>query len=233
MAWSWPSLSRGLVDLLRPPATRKRVPDIRHNGLESGEHEATVQKDYRKVRHVHRQHRRDGFVLERRNKVPSNDVGARAPKRGRGNRRSPYRSPASYGFFLAHVAILAVIGWVGWNAGADRTFTRPQAWLLILVLMAAFALLAGRGITGYWRGILIDQRNKMSLSRLQLLVWTLVILSAIVTIVLTNVALGSEVPLALEIPRRSGCCSGSPPRRRWVAPRCSTRSTAVRTTRPS
>jgi hypothetical protein len=66
--------------------------------------------------------------------------------------------------------------------------------------MTAFAVIAGQGITGYWRGILIDNRNKMSLARLQLLVWTLVVLSAIVTAGITNGAFSTQAPLSIQIP---------------------------------
>lgn len=113
---------------------------------------------------------------------------------------SPYRKPGNYGVLLGNIAILVAIGWVGWSTGAEGRFTRPEAGLLILALMVGFAVLSGRGITGYWRGILIDQRNKMSLSRLQLVAWTLLILSTVLTAVLTNVALGSDSPLAIDIP---------------------------------
>ena len=110
---------------------------------------------------------------------------------------SPYKTAAPYFPVLGLVAILALIAWLGWQIDtSDRTIT----WIQILTLMTVFAVVVGRGITGHWRGILIDRRNKMSLSRLQLLVWTLLILSAIVTAVFSNVSLGWGSPLEIDIP---------------------------------
>lgn len=111
---------------------------------------------------------------------------------------SPYTKFWTYRHVVFLAALLAVIGWAGLREGADES--RLATWLLILALMALFMVLAGHGITGLWRGILIDSRNRMSLSRLQLLAWTLVVLSAILTAALTNTSLGSDAPLEIEIP---------------------------------
>jgi hypothetical protein len=104
------------------------------------------------------------------------------------------RNPTWY--VLGLTAILVVIGWVGLTF-PDR---RATVWLVVLVLLAAFAVLAGHGITGSWRGILIDARNKMSLSRLQFVAWTLVVLSAILTAALTNLATEWLTPLDFTVP---------------------------------
>jgi hypothetical protein len=77
---------------------------------------------------------------------------------------------------------------------------RLWGWLGTLALFAAFTTVAGRGITGLWRGALIDERNKMSLARLQLVVWTLVVLSGYLTAALGNLTGGHANPLAIAIP---------------------------------
>jgi len=77
---------------------------------------------------------------------------------------------------------------------------RVWAWLATLGLLALFAAIAGQGITGDWRGVLIDGRNKMSLSRLQTALWTLVILSAFLTAALVNIRSGQADPLSIAIP---------------------------------
>src|SRR5206468_471390 len=46
-----------------------------------------------------------------------------------------------------------------------------------------------QAITGEWRGLLIDSRNKISLSRLQMALWTILILSGLITAALSNVRL--------------------------------------------
>jgi len=97
----------------------------------------------------------------------------------------------------ALLAILAGIILVG-------LFTPPGlrlwAWLIVMVLLALFSIIAGYGITGLWWGLLIDERNKMSLSRFQMVLWTILILSAILTAALFNVALGLADPVSISIP---------------------------------
>lgn len=111
--------------------------------------------------------------------------------------KTPAKHPGSVWHLLGSVALLAAIGWAGLRPDADQT----RAWVITLVLMTAFATLNGHGITGVWRGILIDNRNRMSLSRLQILAWTLIVLSALVTSILTNVRLGADAPLEVVVPQ--------------------------------
>ena len=77
---------------------------------------------------------------------------------------------------------------------------RLWTWLSLLVLLGLFALIVGHGITGRWLGVLIDTRNKVSLSRFQLVLWTVVILSGYLTAVLVNLDLGQPLPLNITIP---------------------------------
>jgi hypothetical protein len=51
-----------------------------------------------------------------------------------------------------------------------------------------------------WLGLLIDSRNKVSLSRLQMIAWTVLLLSAFLTAVLHNLDGGYAEPLAVTIP---------------------------------
>lgn len=76
------------------------------------------------------------------------------------------------------------------------------AWVIILVLLAFFTMLAGHGITGrFWLGWLINEQNRMSLSRLQMFLWTVVILSAFLTAALSNIRLGDfNTALNIAIP---------------------------------
>jgi hypothetical protein len=98
---------------------------------------------------------------------------------------------------LGLFAIIAVMGLI--------TFTLPLglriiSWLGSIVLLTCLALITSHGVTGLWRGFLIDERNKMSLSRLQTSLWTLVIFSAIFSAALFNIRNGAVDPLALSIP---------------------------------
>ena len=103
-----------------------------------------------------------------------------------------WRSGHTWGL-LAIVVAIFVLGWF------VPVSARLWAWLPSLVLLALFVVLAGHGITGYWRGALIDEQNKISLSRLQLAAWTVVVLSAYATAALSNVGHGAGDPLAIRI----------------------------------
>ena len=74
------------------------------------------------------------------------------------------------------------------------------AWLLIAALMAAFAAVAGHGVTGLARGVLIDERHRITLGRLQMLLWTVLVLSAYMAAALANIGRGAASPLNVDIP---------------------------------
>jgi hypothetical protein len=74
------------------------------------------------------------------------------------------------------------------------------AWLAIAVLMAAFAAVAGHGVTGIGRGVLIDDRHRLSLSRLQMLLWTVLVLSAYMAAALANIGRDAASPLSVDVP---------------------------------
>jgi len=70
-----------------------------------------------------------------------------------------------------------------------------------MVLLGACCVVIGLGTTGLWRGLLIDSRNRMSLSRLQLLLWTVLVLSAFLTVAMFNIREDPMAdPLNIEVP---------------------------------
>jgi len=101
------------------------------------------------------------------------------------------------GHDLSLALIVVSIGVVGLLLAPTLAVT---AWLLILALLTAFTILAGHGVTGLWHGLLIDGRNKMSLSRLQTLLWTLLVLSGFLAAGLFNIATGQADPLTIIVP---------------------------------
>ena len=75
-------------------------------------------------------------------------------------------------------------------------------WILTLLLLAAFAVIAGQGVTGYWWGIAIDNRNKVSLSRLQMIIWTIIVVAGFLSAALSNINSAAESPLDIAIPEQ-------------------------------
>lgn len=102
----------------------------------------------------------------------------------------------AYTFTLA--AIVVAIGVVAYQVRPDN---RVWIWLVVIVLLILFAVISGKGVTGYWRAVLIDDSNRISLSRLQMLAWTVMVLSGFLTAALSNVHAGDvDNPLDVAIP---------------------------------
>lgn len=79
---------------------------------------------------------------------------------------------------------------------------RLLAWLINLVLFFVFIIFVGDGVTGKMSGLLIDDRKKISLSRMQTIGWTVLVLSAFITAALTNISkVGPFNALNIGIPQ--------------------------------
>ena len=75
-----------------------------------------------------------------------------------------------------------------------------ETWIIIAILLTLSLSIIGHGITGLLKGVLVDDRNMVSLSRFQTVLWTILILSALITAFLSNLAAGKENPLSIKIP---------------------------------
>ncbi len=76
---------------------------------------------------------------------------------------------------------------------------RLGIWIGTLILLTFFILLAGRVLTGNWLGILIDERKKMSLSRFQTVLWSVLILSAFLAAAISNLLVANNPTGTLSI----------------------------------
>ena len=101
----------------------------------------------------------------------------------------------------ALIAVNLVRGDVGGALGVVG-LGRSGTWLLTMALFGVLLVLAGNALKMRWDGIFIDERNKISLSRVQLVLWTLLLVSALLTVGLSNVSLGAATPLEIEISRQ-------------------------------
>ena len=84
----------------------------------------------------------------------------------------------------------------------NQKLTPKPAWIMTMLLLGALFLLLGSIISKRPLGILVGSRNLMSLSRLQIVAWTLVILSAFVTIAFKRILGGGPSPLDIAMDER-------------------------------
>lgn len=89
--------------------------------------------------------------------------------------------------WIAHVAHVPVQG---------GTATLVWGWLGVLACLAVISVLAGYLANGRAIGIFIDDRNRVSLTRFQWLLWFLVLFSAYFTGAIWNGAIGADLPAA-------------------------------------
>ena len=85
-------------------------------------------------------------------------------------------------------------------AGAAWLVPSGINWIVVLGLFLITVLLLGRATTGELFGALINEQKLMSLSRFQMLIWTLLIVSAYLTIAMQRVKSGDVVdPLIIGV----------------------------------
>lgn len=98
-------------------------------------------------------------------------------------------------FVLAALFSSVVLSWFGLDSTSVKAL-----WIGFMVLMLITIVLIGQGITGLMKGFLIDSRNKMSLSRLQLILWTILVLPAFLAAAVFNFVAGDGDPLNIAVP---------------------------------
>jgi hypothetical protein len=103
---------------------------------------------------------------------------------------------------LAFLVLLPIIMAVGTTAGwlGLTLAAKYGIWLLILADISILMVVAGLGITGRKAGLLIDERNRLSTSRLQIIIWTLVIIPGLLVFIFFNIAHGASDATNIAIP---------------------------------
>jgi hypothetical protein len=102
------------------------------------------------------------------------------------------RQPSTLKWTVGHtfgvLGMLAAIALLGFLMPVEQV---RLTWLLTMAALALFVMIAAHGITGVrWLGWLIDEQYTMSLSRLQMFLWTIVVLSGFLTAVFVNIKIG-------------------------------------------
>lgn len=118
---------------------------------------------------------------------------ADAPPAGQTSQPSARTPQWDWWHFVAMAAIVALFLWMAiW-----RPWAAVPSWIVTMLALLGFTLFAGHAVTGVWRGAFIDERNKVSLSRFQMLAWTILIISALGTIVIARAA--NDPATALDV----------------------------------
>jgi hypothetical protein len=100
-------------------------------------------------------------------------------------------------YLLFPLTVVLIVAMLLAGAKAHATTT---AWWIIAISMVVFVAVLGGCINGRILGILITERNIMSLSRLQVVIWTIIVLSAFLAIALKRMFyLGMPIEGALAI----------------------------------
>ena len=92
---------------------------------------------------------------------------------------------------LVAVVLVGLFPWLGANDGSNHKLHNVLVWLAIVVLLTLSLVIIGYGNAGRAAGVIIDTRNQMSLSRVQEVAWTILVLSAILTIAMFNIRIGT------------------------------------------
>lgn len=112
---------------------------------------------------------------------------------------SPSRKPWEVlGVVVAVIVFVAAVLLFG--SVLAQTLAAVWRWLAIAVLMVALLVVIGVGVNRRPDGFLIDTRYKLSLSRLQITLWTVLILSAYLTIALPRTLPGGMYDLTTVDP---------------------------------
>ncbi|MBC8453311.1 MAG: hypothetical protein H8D69_02420 [Chloroflexi bacterium] len=110
------------------------------------------------------------------------------------------RKSTVYGI-LVTIIFLVSLGanwWVqnnsGWNGKEEI------AWFSTTALLLLTFVLLGPMVGRRWFGVIVDFRNKPSSSRLQIALWTIVVISTVVTATVYNIVANAIDPMSFSIP---------------------------------
>jgi hypothetical protein len=114
----------------------------------------------------------------------------------------------SFAAFIAVIALVVMIfvswNWPGWRDAAhpeNSVWLAQLAWLIVAVCLIVFLMSVSAGITTKPLGFLINERNLMSLTRFQTVLWTVIILSAYFVVAIARIVMKNKTPLEILVDR--------------------------------
>lgn len=111
----------------------------------------------------------------------------------------PLQSPNAPARFRKIEVILISVLCLALPTGGAVFMSPRLGWFVVALSMAVYLLFLGRWISGRPLGILVNERNLMSLSRFQMVSWTVLLLSAFFAIALKRLHVLSSNPAALPL----------------------------------
>jgi len=141
---------------------------------------------------------------------PPAKAGGNGNRNGNGGGTGGKRTRSSFGPIVTAIVVVVIIGVIVYLGISSRPpakageqggwLSLAGAWLGIMGLLVVLCIFLGWVISERPLGILVGSRNLMSLSRFQMLAWSVVILSAVLTIAFRRIVLfGGDVALDLHI----------------------------------
>src|SRR2546423_1037563 len=111
--------------------------------------------------------------------------------------------------FIACIALVTMVFiclvWPVWrdaNHPENSIWLARMAWLVTVACLLVFLMAVSVAVTQRPLGFLINERNLMSLTRFQTVLWTVIILSAFFVVALDRIISKKELPLEIAVDKR-------------------------------
>lgn len=96
-------------------------------------------------------------------------------------------------------SVVALTAFFVWMAVVLPWGVYPS-WIVVMTVLTLFTMLVGRGVTGAWKGALVDDRLRMSLSRFQMAAWTILVVAAFGTIAIARAQTDPVTAMDIGVP---------------------------------
>jgi kumamolisin len=108
------------------------------------------------------------------------------------------RDTAAATWLLTLAAVVTAFATV-WASGDFVKYGALYAWFIELAIVAGWFVALGITFKGYWFGVLVDARNKIALSRVQIVLWTILFTATFFVVYIWNVAHATDLKAALNL----------------------------------
>jgi hypothetical protein len=115
-------------------------------------------------------------------------------------KKTNWKTRHNAGIFIGLGFIILLFFIVKFFEKSPWPYTGLITWGCVMAGLILIFLSVGYGFVGLPTGLLIDRRNMLSLSKLQMLLWTFLVISGYIAIVQISIAKGINNPLDVGIP---------------------------------